>query len=131
MRRSAFKSNAAWWGVLLLLYALLLWNVALASAIGHPTGILHTFLLAGLLYFVYTGHFLARIALQLWSFFALVFPSAFKIVSKYLISTGSSGQLPGIDNLALNLVMLMIGLTLLIVATIFIEIRSEETDKEA
>ena len=113
MKRSVFTHVAAWWAVLIILYGLLLWNAALASAVGAPSGILQAMLIAALLYLVYSGHRMARMALGLWAFFALIFPAGFKIASKVLIVAGSRQDDLTFGLFTTNLIDLFLGLTLL------------------
>lgn len=120
-KRAIFSNRVALWVVVALLYGLLLWNAVLVSALGHPIGIIHVILLPILLYLIFIRHHLARRALQLWSFFALVFIALLQGVSKILIHQGSdSTNLKPID-LVSDLVMIGLGLLLLVVVSIYMK----------
>ncbi|MDX1408352.1 MAG: hypothetical protein R3330_09465 [Saprospiraceae bacterium] len=116
MKRTVFIKPALWWLVLVLLYGLMLWQIALVTAAGVLTGLLQAALLALLLYLVYVSHRLARRAVQLWAFFMLIFPSAFKLISKLLIASGSDQDLR-MGDLTVQLAYLILGAVLLSVAT--------------
>ncbi|QHL88071.1 hypothetical protein GU926_11770 [Nibribacter ruber] len=112
MRKSIFTNRAFYWAVIILIGALLSWNIFLALAYSKFLGIIPIAVQATLLYLVWSKHEYAKNGLKTWAVVFLIIGPSLKLFGGLLSDIAQSTVLENLESYLVNAVSILIGIAI-------------------